>query len=118
VVRLENSGLDWARVEKFTLTPYGAPAKAVAKADTESVTAWIYPSETLTGAEPFVSTVNVPGLDAGKYRVFWRDTKTGKTVATETVTVANGKPLSVKTPPISTDIALFAAHERVKGLPK
>ncbi|MBC8141604.1 MAG: DUF5060 domain-containing protein [Armatimonadetes bacterium] len=118
VVRLQNSGQDWARIERFTLSPYGAPAKTVAKADRESVAAWIYPSETPADAKPFVSTVSVPGLDAGKYRVFWWDTKTGKTVASETVMVSSGKPLAVKTPPITTDIVLFAAHERVQGLPK
>lgn len=113
IVRLENTGKDWARIDKFTLSPYGAPLKAVAKADKESVAAWFYPSEPLaTDAKPLTSTVVVPGLDAGKYRVFWWDTSTGKTVATETVSVGAGKPLTLKTPPITTNIALFAAHER------
>ncbi|MBC7808200.1 MAG: DUF5060 domain-containing protein [Akkermansiaceae bacterium] len=113
VVRLENTGVDWARIEKLTLSPYGAPLKAVAKSDKESVAAWVYPSEPLVAdAKPLTSTVSVPGLDAGKYRVFWWDTATGKTVTTETVSVASGQPLTVKTPPIRTNIALFAAHER------
>ncbi|MBC8136709.1 MAG: DUF5060 domain-containing protein [Fibrella sp.] len=118
VVRLENTGVDWARIEKFTLSPYGEPLKAVAKSDKESVAAWVYPSEPLAaGAKPLTSSVSVPGLDAGKYRVFWWDTSTGKTVATETVTVAAGKPLTLKTPPIATNIALFAAHERTGKYP-
>lgn len=113
VIRLENTGADWARIDRFTLTPYGAPLKAVAKADKESVAAWLYPSEPpAADAKPLALTVSVPGLDAGNYRVFWWDTTTGKTVATETVSVNTGKPLTLKTPPITTNIALFAAHER------
>ncbi len=110
-VRLENTGMDWANIEKITLTPYGAPARAVAKADTESVAAWIYAPEPVAGAAPLTMTMSVPNLTSGKYQVFWWDTKTGKTLRTETVNVSSGT-LSVKTPPITADVALFAAHER------
>ena len=116
-IRLENTGADWAVIEAITLSPYGSPLRAVAKADSESVVAWIYPATPIDGSDPLTTTVSVPGLDAGEYRVYWWDTGTGKTVRADAVTVADGKPLVIKSPPIATDIALFAAHERVESLP-
>jgi hypothetical protein len=61
-------------------------------------------------AEPLITRVDVPGLDAGSYLVTAWETRSGKAVAQICVQHEGGSPLSFEAPPIATDMA-FAIRE-------
>jgi hypothetical protein len=102
-IRIENTGADWLVLDRFTLKPYGASLRVMAKANREAAAFWIYrPAPT---EKPDQGTVTLSDLVPGRYRVTWWDTQVGREMSAQTVTVARGKALVLSTSPIATDVA-------------
>jgi hypothetical protein len=106
-IRLENTGADWVVFSRITLSPYGPALTALGRASADRALLWLYRAET-GGSQPGVTgTVIVPGLKQGTYALTWWDTQKGSILGTQTVRVAQGKPLLLDTPAVTEDIAAF-----------
>jgi hypothetical protein len=114
VIRIENTGADWAVLGRCTLSPYGPSLRALAKATKDQVALWIYRSAPSEELPPGPATVTVPDLLPGRYRVRWWDTHTGREMPARSVSVSAGGALVLPVPLTAADIAAFAA--RTSGL--
>jgi hypothetical protein len=103
-IRMENTGADWARIFRFTLTPFGSTLRVATKANSTRAVLWVQNTRT---DGPSTGSIALPGLKAGKYRVAWWDTTTGKPLSETTVEVADGKPLTLTTPSVEKDLAAY-----------
>ena len=129
-VRVENTGTGWLGLQSFRLAPYAPGLGAIGKAGKTFAVQWLYRRDG-SGSEAVVKgKIAIPGLQAGSYRATWWDTESGKPALEETVEVPKGGTLSLATPPVVRDVALFvergavpkatpqvAAGRRVKGRP-
>ena len=105
VVRVENNGGDWIHLRELTLTPYAPQLAVLGKGAKDYAVMWVYRRDA-SDAAPISGTLAVPGLDAGEYRIAWWDTTKGTPIREERATVVAGKPLSIPTGPIATDVAI------------
>ena len=78
------------------------------KANESHAALWI--RRVAPGAEGGTVTLTPGTLKPGKYQARWWDTKTGREVSRDTLTVtASGLGTALKTPPITEDAALFVS---------
>jgi hypothetical protein len=110
-IRLENTGADWVRLQRLTLTPYGATLQALGKGNTTTAVLWLRNTQR---NQPSDGTVTVPGLQAGNYSVLWWDTEKGVIIKRDLVEKDNESPLLLQVPPVATDIAVFLRQNRIK----
>jgi hypothetical protein len=110
-VRLENLGQDWAVIDSVTLSDYAPALRVLARANARRALLWVTKTDPQSEV-PMVGTVLIPGLSAGRYRVQWWDTKAGKPGPVQTLTVAAGTALTVRTPPIAHDLAALIESAR------
>lgn len=107
-VRLDNTGPDWAVIERVTLAPFGPTLRVLGKADTKTAVLWI--RNTRPETVPSEGTITVSGFAPGTYQVIWWDTWAGRELRRASVTVAPGKtakPLVLTTPSVTRDVAVF-----------
>ncbi len=103
-IRLENTGADWVRLARFTLAPFGATLRVAAKTDQTHAVLWV---QNTRADGPSTGAITLSGLNAGKYRVVWWDTYTGKPLSETTVEASSDKPLVLNTPSVEKDIAAY-----------
>lgn len=104
VLRLDNTGADWARLNRISLTPFGAALRALGKANATSAVFWLqnaFPDKPITGE------VVIPNLNPGTYQILWWDSVKGALLSEEKATVAQDKRLTLKTPTVTQDVAVF-----------
>jgi hypothetical protein len=107
-VRLENTGTDWVVLNRITLAPYGSALKAMGKANGSHAAFWL--RRVAPGEGGGMMTLPSGALKPGSYDVRWWDTRTGRELSREAVTITDGKSgAAVKTPPVAQDIAAFVA---------
>lgn len=116
VVSLENTGDDWAALEKFTLTDYTPILGAYALSGPDSFLAWIYHRNNLMAAPgsamtPVSGQLAVPSLQPGRYRATWWDTLAGRVLRNDQISVSAYATPSLATPSIGRDVALFVVPE-------
>jgi hypothetical protein len=124
-VAVENVAGDWVSVLSYEFT--GALSSryttlrplALRDAATGETLVWLHDTESnwkndRDGVIPRRwQGISVPltGLRPGRYRAAWWDTRSGRIIRTETVTAKRSKPLSLKAPPFTRDVALRLAPE-------
>lgn len=111
-ITLENVGVDWVVIKRFALTNYSPALGGYALCGSDYAAAWVYHRANVILEGPLApaaaGTVTLSSLKPGKYRAHWLDTRTGKQIRATVVTVAAGSSgLSLKTPEIVRDVALF-----------
>ncbi len=111
-IRLVNEGADWVRLAGIEMQPYGPALSAVGHANDRLVVLWVRHAGTDTA--PVSGTVRVLNTKAGGYTVCWWDTVTGKEISRRQVSAVKGL-LTLETPPIAADAAVFAIREAVKA---
>ncbi|HEX4053063.1 MAG TPA: DUF5060 domain-containing protein [Tepidisphaeraceae bacterium] len=109
IIRLENTGADWAHISEFVLTPYAPKLAVLAKGNENMAILWIY-NRVPSNGQTVSGTLRVPGLTAGSYRVAWMNTHTAKVLSEETVSATGSEPLTLATPPIADDIAAWISR--------
>ena len=118
-VSLQNTGADWAEVNRFTLSDYAPALAAYALSKPDFAAAWIYHRGNVLAqpgkeSAPASGEMNLIGFAPGRYRATWWDTRAGKALSAVSVTVkANGK-VALKTPEIFRDAALFVTRDSVR----
>lgn len=111
VVALENTGGDWAVVERFTLTNSATALGSYALSSPDFLAAWIYHRANVLAAPGSESAsaagqLRLSGLKAGRYRATWWDTLAGKALQSSEIFVGDQAPV-LNTPAIARDVALF-----------
>ncbi len=118
-VRVQNSGADWVLVRRFVLAGYASSLGVVGKSSKDYAVAWLHNRADTGGAapQPTSGKVTVAGLQAGTFRATWWDTSTGKAISEETANSTGREPLSLTTPPVVRDVALYVvrANEKASG---
>jgi hypothetical protein len=108
VLRLDNTGADWARLNRISLTPFGAALRALGKANATSGVFWL---QNAFPDKPIAGEVVIPNLNPGNYQVVWWDSVKGVLLSEEKVTVAPDRRLTLKTPTVVQDIAVFVQRK-------
>jgi hypothetical protein len=104
-VRLENTGPDWAIVDRITLDPYAPALHALGKGSSDYVVAWVY--DRAKGAFEKTGRLVIPGLAAGTYDVAWWDTESGRPFGEAKMDVAADGRLVLPSPTLSRDAAVL-----------
>ena len=97
--------------QQFRLAPYAPAIAAIGKADKTYAVQWLYRREASADGSGINGKLTLPGLQAGRYRATWWDTSSGKSISDETVEATKAGTLSLTTPPVTRDVAVFV--ERV-----
>jgi uncharacterized protein DUF5060/cellulase (glycosyl hydrolase family 5) len=108
-IRLENTGADWAHINKFVLTPCAPGLAVLAKRGKNLVVLWVYNRAPAAG-QSVAGQIRVPGLPAGLYNVAWMDTRSGNIISQTSLTASGDEPLTVDTPPIASDMAAWISR--------
>lgn len=108
VVTLENSGPDWAVIERFSLSDYAPALAARALGNTQFWAAWLTANgerDDETGAA--TGNITVQGLKPGKYRATWMSTVKGQTLHTENLQITDKNTVKLSTSPVQSDVVIF-----------
>jgi hypothetical protein len=114
-ITVENTGKDWVNVREFVFSDYAPALTAKARIGKDYAVAWIYhrsqwdaPKDAnLTGAS---GRILLTGLQSGRYRATWWDTREGKSLDATDITVSKDKEsATLATPPVTRDVALYVA---------
>jgi hypothetical protein len=114
-ITVENTGRDWVNIREFVFTDYAPALTAKARIGKDYAVAWLYhrsqwdaPKDAnLTGAS---GRILLTGLQPGKYRATWWDTREGKSIDAADINVSKDKEsATLATPPITRDVALYVA---------
>jgi hypothetical protein len=119
-VKIENTGADWATIKTMTLSPYAPSIGTVGKSGKTYAALWLYnrlADGTGKASAEVKGKVTVPGMQAGAYKVTWWDTAAGKPLNEATAT-ADSTGLTVETPSISRDMAVFITRANDKTASK
>jgi len=112
-ITVENTGRDWATVREFVFTDYAPALAAKARIGKDYAAAWVYhrsqwdaPKDaSLTGAS---GRILLTGLQPGRYRATWWDTREGRSLDATDLTVSKDKEsATLATPAVSRDVALY-----------
>jgi len=133
-ITIQNTGADWAVIKHFTLSDYAPALASLARVGRDYAVAWVYnrggvdaPVSRASALSPVSGTLRLIGLQPGRYRATWWDTRTGKSLDSSELTVdknGSGKIAAIKTgaakssggmvegvalstPPITQDVALY-----------
>jgi hypothetical protein len=117
VVTVENTGNDWATIERFSLSNYAPGLGSFALSRPDYFAAWIYHRANVLAAPgseapPVAGQLMLPRLKAGFYRATWWDTRAGKALGSSDLSVG-ARPASLLTPSVARDVALFVAPRAV-----
>jgi hypothetical protein len=103
VIKIENTGEDWAVISHITLDPYAPALGAIGKANAEYGALWLYNrTSSAVGGR-----IALAGIKPGDYDVTWFDTQSGTTIKRERVTVRPRESLSTLSPAVKTDVAAW-----------
>jgi len=114
-ITVENTGKDWVNVREFVFSDYAPALTAKARIGKDYAVAWLYhrsqwdaPKDAnLTGAS---GRILLTGLQPGKYRATWFDTREGKSLDATDINVSKDKEsATLATPPVTRDVALYVA---------
>jgi Domain of unknown function (DUF5060)/Cellulase (glycosyl hydrolase family 5) len=105
-LRLENTGVDWARIVRFTLSPYAPQLAVLAKGNSNYVVLWAQNRDPKS-IQPVTAELRIPGLDPGNYRVTWFDTYAATIIMQSMVSVDHSGVANIRTPPITIDAAAW-----------
>jgi hypothetical protein len=112
-VTVENTGHDWVTVREFVLSQYAPALAAKARIGKDYAAAWLYHRSQWDAAKDANLTaasgrILLAGLQPGKYRATWWDTREGRSIDASDLTVSKDKEsATLATPPITRDAALY-----------
>jgi hypothetical protein len=113
VITVENVGADWLALRDFSFSDYAPALAAKARMSKEYAAAWIYNRAQWDAPKdahltPASGRIVLTGLQPGKYRATWWDTREGKSIDASEMNVTKDKESpTVATPPIERDVALY-----------
>ena len=108
VVTLENSGTDWAVIERFLLSDYAPALMARAVGNTSFWAAWITTSgERDTDADTVTGKIVVQNLKPGNYQATWMNTLNGQVLHTENLQFTAKNTVQLSTSPLQSDVVIF-----------
>jgi hypothetical protein len=105
-IRLDNTGLDWLHIRDFTLDPYTSELGVLGKANKDLLVLWVYKREQAKN-QSVSGTLELPGREAGTYRIVWWDPYKGQIIREDPLSVSEGSPATVTTPPVTSDLAAW-----------
>jgi hypothetical protein len=110
---VENTGKDWVVVRRFSFSNYAPALGALGRVGKEFAAAWVYHRGSLDAPAdreltPATGRLSLAGLQKGRYRATWWDTRAGKMLDSTDLAVADAKTSVVlNTPPVTRDAALY-----------
>jgi len=125
-VVVENTGSDWLVPGRFTLSDYAPALAALGRTGKDFAVAWVYhreavdaPAEKEEELRAVTGKLTLPGLQKGRYRAVWWDTRAGKSLDETELTVARDKEsATLVTPPIKRDVALYVVKANAPSAEK
>ncbi len=115
VVRVVNDGADWVVVRRIVLAPYAPSLAAVGKGSADCAALWVYRRGATDEPAPVDGTVALAGMTPGRYEAAWWDTLRGGRIRTDEVRVGADGALTLRTPPVARDIAVFVERKGAGG---
>ncbi|HLJ56960.1 MAG TPA: DUF5060 domain-containing protein [Chthonomonadaceae bacterium] len=115
-IAVENAGTDWIAIRDFSFSDYAPALEARARMSKEYAAAWIYHRSQWDAPKdahltPASGRIVLTGLQPGKYRATWWDTREGKSIDASEMNVTKDKESpTVATPPIERDVALYVTR--------
>ncbi len=116
-ITVENTGHDWVTVREFVFSNYAPALAAKARIGKDYAAAWLYHRsqwDAPKGANlsPASGRMLLAGLQPGRYRATWWDTREGKSIdATDLVVSKDKESATLATPPITRDVALYVMKD-------
>ncbi len=110
-IRIENPGNDWVVVSGITLDPYAPSLGCVGKSSADYGVLWVYNRT----KSPVSGKIRIAGVKAGSCEVAWYDTEKGSVVKRETAAVRVKEPLTLNTPAVTKDIAVWFDRQPTGG---
>ena len=113
-IKVENTGQDWVMVRQFVLEPYAPAIQVLGRASKDYAALWLLNR----GANPTTGKLSLSGLQAGDYKARWWDTSAGKPLNEESVKVSGTDALTLTTPSVAGDVALYITKSGDKAVTK
>jgi hypothetical protein len=110
-VALSNTGPDWFTVTRIVVTDYVPSIAALAKGNAKAAVFWAYARDRVE-RDPTIAALTLPGLAPGNYQIRLWDTRAGQMAETLSA-VASAKPLTVRLPSFTGDIAGVVIRQRL-----
>jgi hypothetical protein len=114
-ITIKNVGADWVAIGPMSISNYLPALAANAVVGKSFLAAWVYNRsnvENTTGPDSpsITGKLTLPALRPGRYRLVWWDTMAGKPLSESTVSQEGETPLTIETPQISHDAALYVTR--------
>ena len=115
-ITVENTGRDWVTVREFAFSDYAPALTARARIGKDYAAAWLYHRSQWDASKdahltPASGRILLTGLQPGRYRATWWDTREGRSIDVSDMTISKDKEsATLATPPISRDVALYVAR--------
>ncbi len=117
LIALENTGADWVTVQRFTLGGYSPALGAYGLSGPGFAAAWLFHRANVLAepgreSPPASGRITLRDLEPGRYHATWWDTLKGEPLLQEPgLSVGHSRALSLETPIVSRDVALFVARQ-------
>jgi hypothetical protein len=110
-IRIENSGADWVTIPRLTFASVAPALGSVGKSGKDYAALWVF-NRLADGSEKAPEAgvkgkITVGGLQPGSYKATWWDTAAGKVASEQTATAASAEGLTLETPAIQRDMAVY-----------
>ncbi len=102
-IRIANTGADWVVVSGITLDPYAPALGCIGKSSSDYGVLWVYNRT----RSPVSGKLAIAGVKPGTYEIAWFDTAKGVVLKRETATVRAKESLTLTTPPVTADLAVW-----------
>ncbi len=115
-IAVENTGRDWVSVREFSFSDYAPALEAKARINKDYAAVWLYHRSQWDAPKdahltPASGRILLTGLQSGKYRATWWDTREGRSIDASDINVTKDKESpTVATPPIERDVALYVTR--------
>jgi hypothetical protein len=115
-ITVENTGKDWLVLRQFSFSNYAPALAALGSVGKEFAAAWVYHRSNLDAPAnreltPATGRLSLTGLQKGRYRATWWDTRAGRALDSTDLAVADAKTgVALNTPPVTRDVALYVVR--------
>ncbi len=110
-IKVENTGQDWVMVKQFILDPYAPAIQVLGRSSKDYAVLWLMNRT----ENPATGKLSVSGLQAGDYKARWWDIAAGKQLNEESAKVAGTESLTLTTPEVKSDLAVYITKANDKA---